>query len=80
MADRVLDGEFGGSAWHASQSQTTAGMGITHGAINYQMKKIDPAAHAARTHERARVAAETAAAEEKGHVVELVFVERGGSS
>ena len=55
-------------------------MGITHGAINYQMKKIDPAAHAARAHDRARVAAETAAAEEKGHVVELVFVERGRSS
>ena len=45
MADRVLDGEFGGSAWHASQSPTTAAMGITHGAIIYQMKKMDPTVH-----------------------------------
>ena len=80
MEDRILDGEFWGSAWHALQSPTTAGVGITHGEINYQMTKIDPVAHAARAHDRARVAAETAAAEENGHVVGLVFVKRGGSS
>jgi len=48
-------------------------MGIALGAIIYTV-------HAAHATDRARVATETAAAEERGHVVELVFVERGGSS
>ena len=55
-------------------------MGITREAIMYQMRVLDPEAHAAGENDRARVAAETAAAEATGHVVDIVFVERGGSA
>ena len=55
-------------------------MGIIHGAIIYQMKKMDPTVHAAHATDRERVATETAAAEERVTLLSLVFVERGGSS
>ena len=55
-------------------------MGISRHAIEFQMQKIDPAAHAARLADHARVEAEAAAAEASGKNVEFVFVERGGSS
>ena len=55
-------------------------MGITREAINYQIRVLDPAGDAAMVNDRARVAAETAAAEAAGHVVDIVFVERGGSA
>ena len=80
MASRCIDGEFGGSAWRAAQSPTTARMGITREAINYQIRVLDPLAHTALVSDRARVAAETAAVEAAGHVVDIVFVERGGSA
>ena len=80
MASRCIDGEFGGSAWRAAQSPKTARMGLTRNAINYQIRVLDPAGHAAMVNDRARVAAETAAAEAAGHVVDIVFVERGGSA
>ena len=80
MASRVAGGEFHGSAFKAAQSPITASMGISRAAIEYQMQKIDPAAHAARLADHARVEAEAAAAEASGKNVEVVFVERGGSS
>ena len=80
MASRVVGGEFHGSAFKAAQSPITASMGISRAAIEYQMQKIDPAAHAARLADHARVEAEAAAAEASGKNVEFVFVERGGSS
>ena len=55
-------------------------MGITREAINYQIRVLDPAGDAAMVNDRARVAAETAAAEAAGHVVDIVFVERRGSA
>ena len=48
-------------------------MGISIGAIERQLRKVDPA-------DRARVKAEAAAAEASGKNIEFVFVERGGSS
>ena len=80
MAERCVSGEFGGSALLATRSPTTARMGISRGAIRRQMDRIDPADLVDRMADRERVATETAAAEERGHVVELVFVERGGSA
>ena len=55
-------------------------MGISRGASEHQLRKVDPAAFAARQEDRARVKAEAAAAEASGRNVEFVFVERGGSS
>ena len=46
----------------------------------YHVQKFDLAADAARLEDQARVKAEAAAAEASGKNVELVFVERGGSS
>ena len=82
MASRVAGGEFHGSAFKfkAAQSPITASMGISRHAIEFQMQKIDPAAHAARLADHAQVEAEAAAAEASGKNVEFVFVERGGSS
>ena len=48
MASRIVRGEFHGSAFKAAQSPITASMGISRHAIEFQMQKIDPAAHAAR--------------------------------
>ena len=76
MAERCVSGEFGGSAYHATMSPITARMGISRGAIQRQMRRIDPSALADRT----RVAAETAASVAAGHVVDIIFVERGGYS
>ena len=80
MADRVRSGEFNGSTRLAARSPITASMGISRGAIEFQLRKVDPAAFAARLEDRARVKAEAAAAEASGKNVEFVFVERGGSS
>ena len=80
MAERVMDGGYNGSVRRAAQSPMTASMGISVGAIAHQIRVLDPAAHAARANDRARVAAETAAAEAAGHFVDIVFVERGGSA
>ena len=80
MAERVVSGEFNGSVRLAVLSPTTASMGISVGAIARQVRLMDPDAHAERVNDRKRVAVETAAAEENGHVVELIFVERGGSA
>ena len=76
MAERCVSGEFGGSAYHATMSPTTARMGISRGAIERRMRQIDPSALADRT----RVAAETAASVAAGHVIDVIFVERGGSA
>ena len=81
MASRVAGGEFHGSAFKAAQSPITASMGISRAAIEYQMQKIDPAAHAARLADHARVEAEAAAAQViSGKSVQIVFCERGGAS
>ena len=77
MADRVKSGEFR-SAGSAALSPTTASMGISRGAIERQIRVMDPDAHTARVKERVRVETETAEAESIGHAVEFVFVERGG--
>ena len=61
-------------------SPTTASMGISRGAIERQIRVMDPDAHTARVKERVRVETETAEAAAIGHVVEFVFVERGGSA
>ena len=71
MADRVRSGEFKGSAWLAAKSPITSSMGISRGAIECQLRKIDPAAFAARQEDRARVKAEAAAAEASGKNVEF---------
>ena len=76
MAERCVSGELGGSAYHATMSPTTARMGISRGAIERRMRQIDPSALADRT----RVAAETAASVAAGHVIDVIFVERGGSA
>ena len=80
MAERCVSGEFGGSAWHATKSPTTARMGISIGAIQRQMRRIDPVALADRLADRERATAETSASEAAGHIVDIVFVERGGSA
>ena len=80
MAERVMDGGYNGSVRRAAQSPMTASMGISVGAIAHQIRVLDPAAHAARANDRARVAAEVAAAKAAGHLVDIVFVERGGSA
>ena len=80
MAERIVSGEYNGSVRRAVKSPTTASMGISIGAIQRQMRLIDPAAHAARLAERVRIAAEIAAGNAAGHVVEIVFVERAGSA
>ena len=76
MAERCVSGEFGGSAWHATKSPTTARMGISKGAIQRQMRRIDPVALADRLVDRERAKAETSVSEAAGHVVDIVFVER----
>ena len=80
MADRIRSGEFNGSVRLAAMSPITLSMGISRGAIERHLRKVDPAAFAARQEDRARVKAEAAAAEASGKNVEFVFVERGGSS
>jgi len=80
MAERCVSGEFNGSAWHAAMSPTTARMGISRGAIQHQMRLIDPASLAGRLADRQRFEASTAASEAAGHIVDIVFVERGGSA
>ena len=55
-------------------------MGISKGAIQRQMRRIDPVALADRLVDRERAKAETSASEAAGHVVDIVFVERGGSA
>ena len=80
MAERCVSGEFGGSAWHATKSPTTARMGISIGAIQRQMRRIDPVALADRLVDRERAKAETSVSEAAGHVVDIVFVERWGSA
>ena len=80
MADRIRSGEFNGSVRLAARSPITLSMRISIGAIQRQLRKVDPAAFAARLEDRARVKAEAAAAEASGKNVEFVFVERGGSS
>ena len=79
MASRVVRGEFNGSAFKAAQLPITASMDISRAAIEYQMQKIDPAAHAARLADHARVEAEAAAAQESGKSVQIVFCESGGA-
>ena len=51
---------------------------IIHNAIYYQIKVLDPAGDAAMVNDRARVAAETAASESAGHIVDIVVVSKGG--
>ena len=80
MADRIRSGEFNGSVRLAARSPITLSMGISIDAIEHQLRKVDPAAFAARLEDRARVKAEAAAAEASGKNVEFFFVERGGSS
>ena len=80
MAERCVSGEFGGSAYFATKSPTTARMGISRGAIERQMRAMNPTAHAARIADRERVAAEITEARACERDVEIVFVERGGSS
>jgi len=58
MADRIRSGEFNGSTRLAARSPITASMGISRGAIEFQLRKVDPAAFAARLEDRARVKAE----------------------
>ena len=55
-------------------------MGISIGAIQRQMRRIDPVALADRLADRERAKAETSVSEAAGHVVDIVFVERGGSA
>ena len=78
MADRVKSGEF--RTGSAALSPTTASMGISRGAIQRQIRVMDPEAHATRVKERVRVESESAEAAAIGHAVEFVFVERGSSA
>ena len=55
-------------------------MGISIGAIQRQMRRIDPVALADRLADRERAKAETSVSEAAGHVVDIVFVERWGSA
>ena len=42
MAERCVSGKFGGSAWHATKSPTTARMSISIGAIQRQYRPSGP--------------------------------------
>ena len=48
MADRIRSGEFNGSVRLAARSPITLSMGISIGAIERQLRKVVPAAFAAR--------------------------------
>ena len=42
LAERCLNGEFGGSAWVTSQQPECIALGVSRQSIQYQMDRIDP--------------------------------------
>ena len=80
MAERCLAGEFDGSARKASRDPECIRLGIDESTIRYHVVRGDPATAAAPVAQRARVAAETAAAEAAQVPVKFIFIERAGSA
>ena len=75
-----MAGEFGGS-YRAAKEPECVALGICHQLIQYHMDQKHPLAAAARAGERARVAAEAAAATSAHGVTPIfVFFELGGSA
>jgi hypothetical protein len=78
LAQRCVEGDFGGIANRASQEPNAVELGVDRQMIQYYMDKFDPVAASTRGAERAQLEHEKSEAEIAGAKVRVVVVERGG--
>ena len=78
MAQRCVEGDFGGIANRASQEPEAAELGIDRQMIQYFMDRYGPIAASTRGAERAQPEHEKSEAKIAGEKLRVVVVEKGG--